>query len=189
MKPCKKNRKPIAWLVLNELPAREEAELRAHLEACDGCRAYSKEISQWTERLSNRELETWAPATEAFHRRVVRALRAEPAPGRSAGSFVQPKWRGFRWVALPAFGAILVILVVLASLHPTTAPAPKTGARPVVANPPGASNLDPTVSNYQVFASRSLDKLDDLLTEQARMGLPSSPVYRASTLSLPASAD
>jgi anti-sigma factor RsiW len=45
MNPCPRNRQPLAWLALNSLPAPETAALRAHLEACAGCRRYFVEIS------------------------------------------------------------------------------------------------------------------------------------------------
>jgi hypothetical protein len=40
--------------------------------------------------------------------------------------------------------------------------------------------LAPTLSNYQMVASHSLEQFDDLLTRQANRPLPRTPVYTPS---------
>jgi len=68
MKPCSNNRKPIAWLAIGALDARQERALRAHLETCEGCRSYLEEISTITQKLATTEvrsdIQTSNPFTE-----------------------------------------------------------------------------------------------------------------------------
>jgi hypothetical protein len=46
------------------------------------------------------------------------------------------------------------------------------------------SDLAPTLANYQMVASQSLEKLSELLTRQGNKSLPPTPVYTASSLEL-----
>jgi hypothetical protein len=46
------------------------------------------------------------------------------------------------------------------------------------------SEIEPSISNYQVVANRSFEKLDQLLTTQGTKTAPSLPIYTASTLSI-----
>jgi hypothetical protein len=48
--------------------------------------------------------------------------------------------------------------------------------------PKAQSDPDPTISNYQMVANRSLEKLDELLTRQGNRNPSPSPIYTASTL-------
>jgi hypothetical protein len=79
MKPCAKNRRPIAWLALGALESGPARELRAHLEVCPACRSYFHEIAIVTEKLGTAKPASDLEASTAFHRRVVAALRNQAA--------------------------------------------------------------------------------------------------------------
>jgi len=182
MKPCLRNRKRLAWLVLDELDAREAAQLRLHMETCAGCRRYFEEVSAVKATLASADGGPEVVASESFHRRLASRLRAEPAgspwgdlAGRLAG--LRLTWR----VALPALGAAAVLIVLVSSLarHPG-APVPAPIRLQAEAIPNAKSDPAPTIANYERVANRSLDELDDLLTRQAIKSHSPAPIYRAS---------
>ncbi len=182
MKPCRKNRKRIAWLVLGALDARREQELHAHLDHCDGCRGYLNEISRVSETLRTTEPGADLQATEVFHRRVVRALRVEAS--RSLVGSALRRLRGFllEWrVALPALGVMVAALIVVSGLvrHPAL---PRGASTPILANAGPERHLGgaPTLASYQAAVNRSPDELDELLTQQATRNPPAAPIYTAS---------
>ncbi len=183
MKPCSTHRKLIAWLALDALGVQEAKDLRAHLESCEGCRRYLQEISNVTERLIAAETEPDMQPSESFHQRVVGRLRAE-----ESGSFSEtvPRRRAMllNWrVVLPVIGATAVVIAawsVFERRPGVPLPAP-TGAQAVL-TPNVKQDLDPTISNYQMVANRSLEELDELLTRQGNRNPPPTPLYTASTL-------
>ena len=184
MKPCAKNRKLIAWLAVNALDARQAAQLREHLEICEGCRCYLAEISNVTERLAAEKATPDVQASESFHRKVAGRLRS--AKPDSLGETLAAYLALLNWrVVLPAFVALVVIGVNVAIWRqpPKISKPPRTGTQIAsVAN--AESDLAPTLANYQRVANQSLDKLDALLTKQGNRPLPSMPIYTASTLGL-----
>jgi anti-sigma factor RsiW len=187
MKPCSKNRKQIAWLALGELDAGSEKTLRDHLAGCDGCRRYFEEVSGVTKKLAAAEPDSKVQAPDFFHQRLTEKLRAA-----ESGSVVEdvtawmarmmPGWR----VALPGMAMVLLaVFAMVARRQPsdvTVAPPP---AVPVVTASASSGDLAPTVANYQMIASQSLDKLDALLTREGNESLPPAPVYTASMSKLP----
>ena len=180
MKPCAKNRKPITWLAVGALDVRAEQTLRAHLETCEGCRRYRDEISLVTQTLAattpGPEIET----SETFHRGVVSRLRAE-RPTSLAERVVTPlrslllNWR----VGGAVLGATAVVALSFFSWRSQSRP-PGGGQAAVVVNE--KSDLDPTISNYQTVAHRSLERLDELLSQQGNRTPSSGLIYTASTL-------
>ena len=186
MKPCAQNRRPIVWLTLNALDARQTRHLRAHLEICEGCRRYLAEISNVTESLAAAEATPDVQASESFHRRVAGKLRA--AKPDSLGEILVAYFRGnlLNWrVALPVIAALVVIGVTVATWRqpPVVSLSQRAGTQP--ASVSGADiGLAPTLANYQRVANQSLDKLDALLTRQGNRPLPPMPIYTASTLAL-----
>jgi len=184
MKPCSRNRKPLALLALDELDACRARELRAHLQTCAGCRRYLEEISTVKATLTAAETKPDIEASESFHRRLTSRLRAEPA-----GSLWETlaAWVGaarLNWrVALPALGATAVLVVMLSSLvrHPVPS-APVPIRVQVAVTPAMQCELSPTIANYQRVANRSLDELDDLLTRQGTKSHTPTPIYKASLL-------
>ena len=181
MKPCSRNRKLLAWLALGELDARRAGELRAHIETCDGCRRYLAELSNVTEKLNAAEVTPDLQASEVFHRRLVTRLRAE-----QAGSAWQTLVAHFNWrVALPAVGAVAVVIAMLSILarQPSILP-PAPAIVQAVPSSNVASDLSPTIANYQRIASRSLDDFDELLTQQSERNPSPTPIYTASLFAL-----
>jgi hypothetical protein len=194
MKPCAKNRRPIAWLAVGVLESGTARELRAHLEVCPACRSYFDEIANVTEKLGTAKPASDLEASTAFHRRVVAALRNQPPPRRSFAAQLQPwlRWR----IALPSALAGLAILTLAAILlwpprlpsspRPTTQPLPTTaGTRSPLTHPldfTALSDPEPTLATYEAIANRSLDELDEVLTRQASRPVATAPLYTASTL-------
>ena len=178
MKPCANNRKLIAWLAVDALDARQEPALRAHLESCEGCRRYLDELSHVTEKLSAVEIRPNVQASESFHQKVVSRLRAEAS--LSLWETVMAQLRAISWrVALPMVGAAAVVALSLFVWHPAVQP--PIGAEKAAVRTEKA-DLDPTISNYQMVANRSLEKLDELLTQQGSRNPSPTPTYTASTL-------
>jgi anti-sigma factor RsiW len=190
MRPCSRNRKPLAWLALGELDARRAAGLRAHLETCDGCRRYLAEISAVTEKLAAAEKTPDIYASEAFHRRLVTRLGAEQS-GSVWQTLAAPllaarlNWR----VALPVVGAALVILVLSILVRQPAAPPPVLTGVQAVLPPDIKSDLPPTIANYQRIATRSLDELDELLTRQGKRRSSPTPIYTASVFAAASAAN
>src|SRR5437867_4372976 len=153
MKPCSNNRKLIAWLALDALDASRERDLRAHLKICEGCRGYLEEISSVTEKLAAAEIRSDIRTSETFHQKVVGRLGAESVPGFEAVlahvRAILSNWR----VALPVIGATVLVLAALffGARSPTGSWPAEPGAR-VVSVPSIKSDLDPTLSNYQMVA-------------------------------------
>jgi len=182
MRPCSRNRKPLAWLALGELDARRAAALRAHMETCEGCRRYMEEISGVNDKLAAAKMIPDVQTSEAFHRRVVARLRSErPSAAWQvlAGRFVAGclNWR----TALPVVGGAALVIAMLSVLtrQPAAVPPASIGAQAVL--PPDIeSDLPPTIANYQRIATRSLDELDELLTKQGKRNPSPIPIYTAS---------
>jgi hypothetical protein len=189
MKPCAKNRKWIVWLALDALDARQRRELRAHIEACEGCRRYLEETSEMTQALKEAQISAEIETSEAFHRTVARAIRA--GESRSLWEVVAapfrgppPKWRA----ALPVLGAMALAIVVLSVLAsrsrfgrvPSSAPSSLRAVAAAGLN----RDLPPTLANYQMVANQSLEDLDALLTRQGNRNRAPAPIYTASTFAL-----
>jgi anti-sigma factor RsiW len=183
MKPCSKNRKLIAWLVVDALDIRQTRDLRSHMESCQGCRAYLAEISNVTKKLAATDLESNLRASETFHQKVAAKLRAEDSASvwEIAAAYFRSivlNWR----VAMPLIGAIGAAAAVLFFVdrhHNVSVP-----AHPFqVAHVSEARNdPEPTFSNYQMIANKSLDELDEVLTRQGNRNLPRTQTYTAATL-------
>src|ERR1041385_279293 len=183
MKPCSNNRKLIAWLALGALEPRQERSLRAHLETCAGCRGYLHQISKVTDRLAATAIRSDIETSPSFHRRVVSRLRLEES--REATVLAQLRAAFSSWrVALPATAAAIAVLIAVLSLSARRPgiplPAP-TDIQAQAAGTPGAKqDLNPTLSNYQMVANRSLEKLDELITRQGNRNPAPTPIYAAS---------
>ncbi len=184
MKPCAKNRKLIAWLTVDALNAAQAAGIRAHLETCEGCRRYLQEISNVRRKLAATEVRSDIQASESFHRRVLGALKEQETlpTWQAVAAQLRASMRNWR-VALPAIAAAVVIITAFSLImrRPVVTPvSPVTGQ--IATAPKAKSDLDPTISNYQMAANRSLENLDDLLTRQANRNPSPTPIYTASTL-------
>ena len=184
MRPCSKNRKLIAWLALDALDVQEAKDLRAHLETCEGCRRYLGEVSNLTERLIAAETEPDLQPSESFHQRVAGRLRAEESGSFSETVVARLQAMFLNWrVVLPVIGATAVVIAAWSVFGPRPGvplPAP-TGVQAAL-RPNPKHDLDPTISNYQMVANRSLEELDELLTRQGNRNPPPTQFYTASTL-------
>jgi anti-sigma factor RsiW len=178
MKPCSKNRKKIAWLALEALDTAQERELRAHLESCPACRAYWREMSALTGKLSAAQMPVELEASERFHQQVVRAVQDE---GRGSIYRRLTPWPSFAWrVALPVLGIGAAIAVFSLILRHSEAPQLPTAAPRLKAAFP--SEFEPTVARYQMVANESLDRLDELLANEGNRNPPPGPRYAGSAL-------
>jgi hypothetical protein len=180
MKPCSKNRKPIAWLVSGALDGQKASVLRDHLLHCENCRRYFEEISSVTEKLALTAPDSAFQPSDTFHRRVVEKLRTVESPSLVETLAVWVRGVGLNWrVALPTLVLLSVAFIaVLALHHPATV---KTSAVPMASSSPPTNDPSPTLANYQRIADQSLDKLDELLTRQACRPLPPVSLYSASS--------
>jgi len=186
MKPCSKHRKPIAWLVVGELDARRERDLRAHLETCEGCRAYLDELSHVTEKLASTEISSDIQASESFHQKLMGRLKAEEPISTWDTLSAQLQAALLNWrVALPAIGATaLVIAALFIVLRPPAASPPVSSVKQALPASSPKTDPAPTLATYQMVANRSLDKLEELLTREGNRNPSPAPIYTASTLSL-----
>jgi len=187
MKPCRRNRKLIAWLTLDMLENAQERKLRAHLETCAGCRRYFEEISSIAQGIRASETRAEIQMEESFHRRVLGALRAEESEANWPALPVRwlLNWR----VALSAFCGIAFIALALSDFFSQPRHYSSTSSTAQLVPPAQYRKIDlpPTLSSYELVANQSLEKLDELLTRQASRNPPPAPNYRASSL-LPESA-
>jgi len=179
MKACEKNRKPIAWLALGALDAKEAAALRAHLADCDGCRKYFKEVSGATNTLGVATPDADVQAPAHFHRQLMARLRAEKPISAWDGLLAALNWR----VAVPAMMVLLLVVLLVLARKPaptvTSVNPPRVSV--VAAVVTVVSDPAPTAVNYQLAAAQSLTKLDELLTKEGNESLPPAPVYTATT--------
>ena len=188
MKPCPKNRKLISWLALGALDARETQTLRAHLEICAGCRDYWAELHQVTQQLAAAKPQEALPASESFHRGVVRRLAVKRSIGDRAMASLQAL--AFNWrVAAPVAVGLVALLALVIPWPRAEAPLrPLATAKSVplltVAAPAADADLSPTLANYQRAASQSVDQLDELMVRQEKPAASPTPVYTASSRSL-----
>lgn len=184
MKPCSKNRKLIAWLAMGALNAEPARQLRIHLETCAGCRRYLDEISTVKGNLATVEIAPDLQASAAFHRKWVGAINSvqQASTWEAAVAHLRGNLQNWR-VALPALGAIALVILTLAMLmQKPHGPSPAQASVSTVSPPKPKAELSPTLSNYQMAANQSLEVLDELLTRQGTRGLPRVPIYTASTL-------
>jgi hypothetical protein len=186
MKPCSRNRKLIAWLALDALDGRRASALRDHLDHCEGCRHYWEAVSSVTEKLAAAEAGSDFEASEVFHRRVAEKVQA--AESSSAVGVLVARLRGLplSWrVALPAAAALVIVLLVMVAPRHRPIVSPPAPAVVQIGSPSNPGNdLVPTVANYQMVASQSLEQLDELLIRQGNKPLPPAPVYTPSGLAL-----
>jgi hypothetical protein len=187
-----------------DVPEAEIRDLAEHLKTCESCRHYYNEILNLTETLTSKLLPSNLRASENFHQRVVEAVGGtapaqvqspkvgSPSARRALGNlssilhayfgflsagFGFPILRG----ALPVIGAIGVIIIALSTFtrHPAI-PLPTATSASTTSGLSARADLTPTVANYQAVANRSLDRLDDLLTEQGKRHSGSTTIYTAS---------
>ena len=159
MKPCRRNRKLIAWLVMDALEASETAQLNQHLRNCEGCRQYRREISMVKHRIASIDTRGALPS-----RRSVSRL-----PQIKKLTSGAPALQGLNWrFALSAVCAIMLgILIFSVLMRRSAAPSVPHPSNFVTSENPSADLL-PTLGLYRAVANESLDELDDLLARQGK---------------------
>jgi len=182
MKSCSKNRQLITWLALDELDASQARELRAHFENCEECREYWIEISNVAEKLTAVETAPEVQPSRSFHQELMGRLRAGEA--ESIWETLASQLRGglLNWRLVVPVLALVAVLGAVLPFHerPTgIAPSLKSQAR-VVSPVRPKGDLPPTIANYQTVANQSLEKLDELLTQQASRNPAPTRIYTAS---------
>ncbi len=186
MKPCVENQKRIALLAVNALESSEARELRAHLEVCSGCRQYHQEIARVTTALNASAPSAETEVSEAFHRRVANAVRAQKTTSAWEETVDLLTGRVWNWrVALSGCAAVALGFALLSHFQqPTPVQIAKVTIAPTVTVADTEIDLEPSIRNYQIAANRSFEKLDELLTKQARQNPSFAPAYTASSLAL-----
>jgi hypothetical protein len=186
MKACWKNRQLIAWLALDALDAARAPALCEHLAHCEGCRRYWEEMSRVAQGLASAARDSHLEASEVFHHKVAERLQAVQS-GSVREKLAQ--WLGgwrLNWqAALPAMAVLgIALFAMIAPRHHRAVSLPAQATVQVVSSASSASDLAPTLANYQIVADQSLEKLSELLTRQGNKRLPSAPLYTASSLEL-----
>jgi hypothetical protein len=181
MKPCRKNRKPIVWLVMEALEEPAATALSVHLETCEGCRGYRDEILSVTQQV--RSIETLAQPSLDYAYRKSPVQR--PAARRSSSfTLIRDGLRtsAGRRFAVPLFCAfaIIVFLVAVYVRHPADSHSFAQLQVTKLPNPP--TDLSPSIANYHTIANESLDQFDDLLTRQAKHASPPPKPFTVGTL-------
>jgi hypothetical protein len=185
MKPCRKNRRKITWLVMDALNPAEAAELVSHIGICDGCRLYRDEILKVKHCVSALQLLNPANAleTEVFDVErtgslLERTLKAN-LPKRSP-------FPSFRWSvgvsAACVFALALLLVVNLERPRPI-----ERSSRHLAQHAPrvASGELLPSFANYRAIGNQSLDRLDQLLTQQSLRPLSVPQPPTAGSLGLP----
>lgn len=181
MKPCSKNRGQIVSLAMGALETPRQRELRAHLDNCPGCRRYLDEISAIAATVRAAEPDSQTQPSSSFHRNLVAALSAAGRPSAMQTLLAQIRSARPWQLATPAVAIAAVIAVWLVAGHRAEIPISSPVAIHIIAPLGQQTGLAPTFSNYEMAAHQSLDKLDALLTVQARLTPPTSPIYTAAT--------
>jgi anti-sigma factor RsiW len=188
MKSCRRNRKSIALLAVGELDVRQSQELHAHLETCEGCRRYLEEISNVTGTLAAVEMESNIQTSEIFHQKVVARIKAVRSTSFVRTGMMQLWTTRLNWrVLLPLSGAVAaIVLLFFDTRHPEVQlPAPSNIQ---VVTPVAVTETDflPSIVNYKMAASRSMDSLNEMLDREADRIPSPMPVYTASGSSISA---
>jgi len=180
MNPCSKNRKEIALLALNALDAPGRVVLREHLAHCTQCRRYWEEMSSISQALKTGSPAADIEVSERFYRCVEeRIMTARPRSGwEQSGLWLCRALWNWR-VALPV-GALLVVLCVAVIRPKHDAHSSLAEGRGSPAKPTLTSDPLPTIANYKIIASQSLEQFSELLNRQGDKPLPPAPIYTAS---------
>lgn len=195
MKPCRKHRKPIVWLVLGALESAPAAELAQHFQLCEGCHRYYRQMLSVTQRLTSiQSLSEVTPeelAKQGNSCESASALRA-PAPGRfpthvvSDREWLLPWHRFLNWrIAVIPLCVLALGILMFSVLDQHPVPVPSHPQQPkVVQAPTPTADLAPTLANYRALANESFDVFDQFLTAQARKPIPCPIMFSATTVAL-----
>lgn len=168
MKPCAKNREPIALLAMRNLPGGEAGKLRAHLAECPGCAAHAEELARFCGPHAADPTLGEANPSPDFHRKLSARIRGEAdaraTPGPTNGGAGIAFWR--IPLAAAAMVAAMIFFLPPAPMDPKP-DAPGSAARPTSA---GKRLPSPRLANYYAAIHRSPEALDLFLSSQAGEG-------------------
>jgi hypothetical protein len=178
-------------MAVGALEAPVARDLRAHLEVCEGCRQYHEEMARVTSKINESAIPEHIEASETFHRRVTNAVRAEESASAWEGLTMLLRDHVWNWrVGLSGFAVLVVGIAILSHFqHQPIVPAPVAVITPTTPVGDANNELQPSIRNYQIAASRSFEDLDELLNKQARRNASFAPTYTAAALSLDNGAD
>jgi hypothetical protein len=178
MKACRKNRKNIAWLVMDELSRDEAAGLVTHIDRCEGCRVYRDQILSVKKRVH--ALQDLTPESS-----LDSEILAMPRPAQTNPPNRAPRL-AFAWCLVGAVTCVLALVSILMSSlnhspsvqrnsHHSGQPAPRVSSR----------DLLPTFATYRTIGNQSLDRLDQLLTQQSHSSRSAPQPPTAGSLGVP----
>ena len=179
MKPCKKNRKLIAWLAVDALDVEQARELRSHVRTCPGCLEYWQEmLSIAQDHLATSTTLPVMPGSDSFHEKLDRKIltdraRLFPASGMELLRRCLSDWR-----TLAVTGAVALVLVIVSRAPNRQGDVPQREPfSPIVSI---VDDLEPTLNRYWIAANTSLETLNQLLAEQeARRSFPTEIANRS----------
>src|SRR5579862_8797848 len=112
MKPCRKNRKVITWMVLGELEGAQRDLLVAHFEECSECREYFVEMSGIASGITHSQTKEVVQVSALFHQRLVSKLRSQEKRAVMAAFVERLRWVTWQGsVALSAIGIVAFALI------------------------------------------------------------------------------
>jgi anti-sigma factor RsiW len=189
MKPCPEHKKSLALLATTALPEEEAAVLRAHLQSCPGCAAYSQEMEALCESYARtgRHLPE-AQASPDFHERWTQEVHQSAHPTLSSffPSWFAPWIFGLR--ALVPLGAA-AILALIAWGQMRESREKRVVAQAELAVPASVkvgretNTPEPSYAAYRMAANTSLEALDNLLACEAARGHDSAGELNIATAS------
>jgi hypothetical protein len=176
MNPCSKNKKAIALLAINALDVPQALELREHFSNCPGCHAFWDDMTRIRQALATGIPTADVDPSPRFYKRLEGRLKtARPYSGlEHLGLWMGRAFWNWR-VALPAALLVLCVAVFAFKWEELRPPAPQIGSVSVISSDPA-----PTLANYKMVASQSLEQLSELLDRQGDKPLPPAPIYTAS---------
>jgi negative regulator of sigma E activity len=128
-------------------------------------------------------------ASESFHQKLAHRVKAEETVSRWAVvaqlQAALPKWK----MALPVIGAAAAVVTALLLVVRPPAGSSLAPIKSATAMPPAKRDLAPTISNYQMIANHSLEKLDEVLTTEGNRNSSPAPVYTVSSFARAALSD
>jgi anti-sigma factor RsiW len=182
MKPCARNRKLIAWLVMDALDVKAAGELRHHIESCAQCQKYRQELLSIRGKF-RRTADTLPEVNTSpgFHQQLVRRIQEESAAPSVRSRLVWSSlfnWQ--RWAV--AAGLVLIAGMALFTAHRFRGGSEKAYHANAASLKLPVEVRAPTLSAYRLAANNSFEALDELLLEQVELNSISEEVVTVSAV-------
>ena len=130
---CNDVRHAIYVYIDDEFAPQDKLDFEAHLQSCPHCRAMAKAETEFVSDV--RACIATPVAPEGLRERIETRLKQEPAPvGHSVSKESSSRSRPFWWVAVPAFVAACLTVVVVSQISqvkPEPIPVPEATENPV----------------------------------------------------------